>query len=203
MATQSVLSRDDLVWAIDRIRDELKARGVIGTIKIIGGTAMILSDLADRESTVDIDAVVMTPADTITQISADIARERAWPGDWINLQAQGLYPAYAGHPLWVESLPLSDETLSIQLATQEALLAMKLNASRRGRDEGDIQALMTACDVTTVAAADEHFSEYFRGESMPDKAVVLLRKLGYPDGDTAMYAHIPKSRPLHARSDID
>lgn len=124
MATQGALSRDDLVWAIDRIRDELKARGVTGTIKIIGGTAMILSDLADRESTVDIDAVVMIPPDAIARISAEIAQERAWPADWLNLQAQGLYPAYAGHPLWVESVPLSDETLSIQLATREALLAM-------------------------------------------------------------------------------
>lgn len=203
MGTQGVLTRADLVWAIDRIRDELKARGVTGTIKIIGGTAMILSNLADRESTVDIDAVVMIPADTIAQISAEIARERAWPEDWINLQAQGLYPAYAGHQLWEESHVLSDESLSIQLATQEALLSMKLNAARRGRDEDDIRALMTACEVKTVAQADEHFSEYFRGESMPDKAVVLLRKLGYPDGDVAMYAHIPKARPLSARAPAD
>lgn len=62
---------------------------------------------------------------------------------------------------------------------------------------------MSACEVTTVAAADGHFSEYFRGESMPDKAVVLLRKLGYPDGDRAMYAHIPAARPLSARTATD
>ena len=76
---------------------------------------------------------------------------------------------------------------------------MKLNASRRGRDEDDIRALMTICDVTTVAGADQHFSEFFVGESMPDKAVVLLRRLGYPDGDDAMYNHIPRSTPLSSR----
>ena len=180
--------------AIDRIRRELKALGSTGTIKIIGGTAMILSELADRTATVDIDAVVVVPADVIDRIALDIARERRWPHDWFNRQAQGLYPAYAGHPLWNRSAELSDDTLAIDLATHDALLAMKLNASRRGRDDDDIQALMTVCGVHTVADADQHFSEYFRGESMPDKAVVLLRRLGFPDGDENLYRHIPALR---------
>ncbi|MGO4535596.1 hypothetical protein [Leifsonia sp. 2MCAF36] len=200
MAGEVALGREDIVWAIERIRRELKAAGAAGTIKIIGGSAMILSDLADREATVDIDAVVAIPAALIDRIAADITRERRWPDDWINRQAQGLYPAYAGHPLWNRSAELSDETLSIDLATQEALLAMKLNASRKGRDNDDIRALMTACDVSTVAEADDHVSEYFRGESMPDKAVVMLRRLGYPDGDENMYRLIPIPAPLHPQS---
>ena len=55
-------------------------------------------------------------------------------------------------------------------------------------------------NFATVAEADEHYGEYFRGESLPDKAVVLLRRLGYPDGDEALYRHIPRSRPLTERS---
>ena len=199
MGVDGALSRDDLVWAIDRIRQDLRAIGVTGTIKIIGGSAMILSDLAAREATMDIDAVVAVPTETIDAIAAAIGRERRWPNDWFNRQAQGLYPAYAGHPLWNRSEDLSDETLSIDLATQESLLAMKLNASRKGRDNDDIRALMTACEIRTVAEADQHFSEYFRGESMPDKAVVMLRRLGYPDGDENMYRHIPVPAPLSSR----
>jgi hypothetical protein len=202
MAAANALGRADIIWAIDRIRRELKEVGVTGTIKIIGGSAMILSDLADREATVDIDAVVAVPAEVIDRIAAAIAKERRWPDDWMNRQAQGLYPAYSGQPLWNRSTELSDETLSIDLATQEALLAMKLNASRKGRDNDDIRALMTACEVRTVAEADQHFSEYFRGESMPDKAVVMLRRLGYPDGDEDMYRHIPIPGPLLSRSDV-
>ena len=58
---------------------------------------------------------------------------------------------------------------------------------------------MTACSVASIAEADDHFSEYFRGESLPDKAVVLLRRLGYPDGDEQLYRHIPRSVPLSDR----
>ncbi|WP_157780318.1 hypothetical protein [Leifsonia xyli] len=53
--------------------------------------------------------------------------------------------------------------------------------------------------MASIAEADDHFSEYFRGESLPDKAVVLLRRLGYPDGDEQLYRHIPRSVPLSDR----
>ena len=46
---------------------------------------------------------------------------------------------------------------------------------------------------------DEHFAGYFAGESIPDKAVHLLRELGYPDGDDVLYRHIPRADPLSAR----
>lgn len=200
MPADKILSRDDIVWGLERIRERLAAEGRHGTVKIIGGSAMILEGHADRSATVDIDAVVLTPRERIVEIAVAVAHERGWPENWINLDAQGLYPAYASLPLWNHRPDLSDGALTVELATRGALLAMKLNASRRGRDEDDIRALMSACDVATVAEVDQHFSEYFLGESMPDKAVVLLRTLGYPDGDERMYRHIPRSTSLSARA---
>jgi hypothetical protein len=199
MAGDKILSREDILWGLERIREGLASTGASGTVKIIGGSAMILGGHADRAATVDIDAVVLIPRESIVEIATAVAHERGWPENWINLEAQGLYPAYAGLPLWNPRPDLSDDALTVEVATRGALLAMKLNASRRGREDDDIRALMTACGVATVAEADRHFSEYFRGESMPDKAVILLRRLGFPDGDDAMYRHIPHSAPLNAR----
>jgi len=199
MTGDQILTRADIVWGIEQIRAGLGEFGATGTLKIIGGSAMILGGHADREATVDIDAVVLVPRAVIASIAARVARQRGWPENWINVEAEGLYPAYAGRPLWQVRPELSDDALTVELATQEALLAMKLNASRRGRDDDDIRALMSACSVTSIAEADDHFSEYFRGESLPDKAVVLLRRLGYPDGDEQLYLHIPRSVPLSDR----
>jgi hypothetical protein len=199
MAGDKILSREDIVWGIERIRAGLLAQHESGALKIIGGSAMILGGHAEREATVDIDAVVLIPQHTIDSIARTIALERGWPENWINLEARGLYPAYAGRPLWTMHTELSDGVLTVELATPEALLAMKLNASRRGRDDDDIRALMTECGITTIADADQHFAEYFRGESLPDKAVLLLRRMGYPDGDDALYRHIAHSRPLTAQ----
>ena len=199
MAGDAILTRADIVWGLERIREGLADGGVRGTLKIIGGCAMILGGHADRDATVDIDAVVLIPHDMITRISTEVARERGWPPNWLNLEAQGLYPAYAGHPLWNVDADLSDEALTVELATKEALLAMKLNASRAGRDDADIRALMSACGVETVAQADDHFSEFFRGESLPDKAVFLLRALGYSDGDSSLYRSVPDEDPVSVR----
>lgn len=199
MAGEAILTRDDIVWGLDRIRKGLADLGATGTLKIIGGSAMILGGHADRASTVDVDAVVLVPREVMTAIAARIARERAWPDNWINLEAEGLYPAYAGPPLWTARPELSDASLTVELATQEALLAMKLNASRPGRDDDDIRALMTACGVVTILEADDHFSEFFPGEGLPDKAVFLLRSLGYPDGHGSLYSHVPDEDPVSVR----
>jgi hypothetical protein len=199
MAGDAILTRDDILWGIEQIRAGLMQLGATGTLKIIGGSAMILGGHAERAATVDIDAVVLIPHEIIAVIAARIANARGWPENWINLEAQGLYPAYAGRAIWRPHAELSDAALSVELATQEALLAMKLNASRPGRDDSDIQALMSGCGVETIADADQHFSEYFRGESLPDKAVHLLRALGYPDGDEQMYRSVPREDPVSAR----
>ncbi|NUU06764.1 DUF6036 family nucleotidyltransferase [Leifsonia sp. C5G2] len=199
MAGDRILTQEDIIWGLEQIRDGLAEHGAQGTLKIIGGSAMILGGHAERRSTVDIDAVVLLPQDVIGQIAARVAQQRGWPDNWINLEAQGLYPAYAGRPLWEASPELSHGALTVELATQEALLAMKLNASRAGRDDDDIRALMTACGIETIVDADDHFADYFRGESLPDKAVMLLRSLGYPDGHPTFYRDIARDSSLSQR----
>ncbi|ANF30441.1 hypothetical protein A0130_00965 [Leifsonia xyli] len=109
MAGDKILTRADIVWGIDQIRAGLGEFGARGTLKIIGGSAMILGGHADREATVDIDAVVLVPRHAIASIAARVARQRGWPENWINLEAAGLHPAYAGRPLWQARPDLSDD----------------------------------------------------------------------------------------------
>ena len=48
-----------------------------------------------------------------------------------------------------------DGQVVIQVASAEAMLAMKLRANRPGRDDTDIAKLMAICDIDTLAAAEE------------------------------------------------
>lgn len=184
------LTRADIAAALTEIGNTMRTRGIEGNIRIIGGTAMILSGLAVRETTVDVDAVSLKPIEGIMEIARDIGARHGWGDDWLNIEARGLNPQFTTMPLW-NSIELGEGSLSIELATPGALLAMKLNASRPGKDEEDLEALMSHHGYTTLSEADDHFEEYFAGESMPDKAVHLLRIMGYADGNEAMYRSIP------------
>ena len=65
----------------------------------------------------------------------------------------------------------------IEVASKEALLAMKLRANRPGRDTNDIRQLMRLCDVTTLDAAEELYEEFYPGDALTDRAVSMVRNI--------------------------
>jgi hypothetical protein len=72
---------------------------------------------------------------------------------------------------------LDDSNISIAIAPLDALLAMKLNAARPGRDTDDIAKLLALSDIGSVAAAEMLFESSYPGDAMPDRTIKLLQRI--------------------------
>jgi hypothetical protein len=163
------LTRDNLIDGLRELVAELTAAGQPSGIRIVGGAALSLRYF-ERRTTVDIDARIQ-PAEPTIEIAERIAARHDWPADWLNTKAAGFIPI-ARDAEW-EAI-YDDGTVSVWVASASALLAMKLRASRAGRDTDDIADLMAICGVHTIEAADEHFESFYPGEVLEPKAYRVL-----------------------------
>ncbi len=160
----------------------LRESGTRSGVRIVGGAALALRYF-ERESTVDIDAHFIGSADVVERAASAIARANGWPEDWLNRKAAGFIPEYGIHPVRWATL-YEDGNVAIQVASPEALLAMKLKANRPGRDEADTANLMAICGIATLDEAEELYEEHYPGEALPDRAirmVEMILRVGVPD----------------------
>jgi hypothetical protein len=164
------LDRDDLIRGINQVIEKLRAAGQPAGIRIVGGAALALRYF-DRRTTTDIDAQ-LRPEAPILMIATEVADENGWPHDWLNSNATQFVPAYGADPGW--EVLYSNEGIVGEVASSRALLVMKLNASRPGRDVRDIANLLAICNIPDVEAAEDLLSEFFPGDGLPDKALRLL-----------------------------
>lgn len=67
--------------------------------------------------------------------------------------------------------------MSIAIAPIDALLAMKLNAARRGRDTDDIAKLLALNSIDSVATAEDLFESFYPGDSLPERTIKLLERI--------------------------
>ncbi len=170
------LDRDDLIAGLREVIERAHRQGIGPvSIRIIGGAALRLAYF-ERATTVDIDARI-DPVGELTPIIDEIASERGWPADWLNSEAQkaGFIPTWGRQVDW---RPLySDGSVSIEVASVEALLVMKLRAfEKRGRrDLGDVLGLLPLTGLTSVAEVEELFEEFFPGDALKQTTVDFLR----------------------------
>jgi len=172
------LSREDLVQGLRQVIASLRANGEPSGIRIVGGAALSLRYF-DRGTTDDIDAQVHPPEPTLVA-AAEVAATNGWPEDWFNTAATQFIPF--GLTEW-EPL-LDDADIGIWVASARMLLAMKLRASRPGRDDDDIANLLALCAINTVAGAEALFEEFYSGEILEPKAHKMLTVIysqGLPD----------------------
>lgn len=118
---------------LDELVRRLEARGVTGSIRIVGGAALALRypDDPDVRVTRDIDAV-WEPRSEVAESIAELASDRGLEVEWINS---------AGAP-WLRTdtpEPRRGEFLVV-VATPEQLVAMKL-AAGRSQDVADLRIL--------------------------------------------------------------
>lgn len=167
------LDRDDLIRGISQVIEKLRADGRPAGIRIVGGAALALRYF-ERRVTADIDAQ-LHPEGPILAAAAEVADENGWPQDWLNSKAGIFVPAYGADPGW-ERLYSSDE-VTVEVCSSRALLAMKLNASRPGRDVQDIANLLAICGIRDAEAAEELFNGFYPGDVLPDKAFRILKPI--------------------------
>lgn len=167
------LDRDDLISGINAVIQKLRSAGQPAGIRIVGGAALALRYF-ERRTTADIDAQ-LHPEQAILAAATEVADENGWPRDWLNSKAGIFIPAYGADPQW--EVLYASEDITVEVASPRALLAMKLNASRPGRDVQDIANLLAICAISDIDAADELFSEFYPGDGLTDRALRILRPI--------------------------
>lgn len=168
------LRRQDLIDGLRDVVAAARADGVTGvSIRIVGGAALRLAHF-DRDTTADIDAHI-EPMDRLAPIIDRIAVERGWPSTWLNDDAVMFIPAWGRAVDWEPIL--DDVDVSIAVAPVEALLAMKLNAARPGRDTEDIAKLLVLNGIDSLAGAEAVFESFYPGDALPERTVTLVERI--------------------------
>jgi hypothetical protein len=84
-----LISRDDIIHALNRLGELAKARNLEIILGLVGGAVMVVEYNA-RENTHDIDAIILAPAQRwkVLELVRIIAKEYGWPEDWLNDNAE-------------------------------------------------------------------------------------------------------------------
>lgn len=173
-----MLDRDALVAGLRELSSLLRQSAAPATIRIVGGAALGL-EYFDRGTTIDIDAA-FRPSSAVEEAARIIAERHAWPADWLNARAVAFLPVARDE--WRELH--RDGGILIEVAGPSMLLAMKLHAGRRGRDEDDIAVLMAIVRVSTLADAEELYESFYPGEALLERSIRIVETIiaaGLPD----------------------
>ncbi len=166
-----LFSREDVDEALQALVGELVDAGISATIDIVGGAAVSLQ--VDRESlTQDIDALY--PATSgFTAAVGRVGASHRLPDNWLNDAVKMYASHYDTTDDW--DIRIKGDGVVVRVARPELLLAMKLLAGRGRRDAGDIDRLLEACGITTLADAQETFSRYYPSEVIAHPALRQLQ----------------------------
>lgn len=163
-------SRDEIIDALNELVDHLTAVNATSHIRVVGGAAIAVQ--FDREATTtDIDALYRADPLVADAIEA-IARKRGWPESWLNDKVK----------MWTSHFDKPDDWkhfevragVTVSLARAHLLLAMKLRASRGRRDAADIDVLLDACGISSVAEAIALYESYYPEDAIGNGALPQL-----------------------------
>jgi len=143
--------------------DRLAAKGVEALIYLLGGAAAGIAyypDGVDRRSSADIDARFTARSQVLAEAEA-MAAELGLRPDWFNKGAEQFLPP-TGEP--DGEVLMERGGVRVVVAPPRFLLAMKLRASRLGRDDEDIAVLIRVCGIKSVAEAEALVEEVYLGE---------------------------------------
>jgi hypothetical protein len=172
------LTRADLLEALQELIRELRARNVRGEIRIVGGAALSLFYF-ERDVTQDIDVMNVRGGDNeaVAEAARSVASKLDLNNNWLNFEVAQIdaLPTLGKEVEW-HTIYSSPET-TIQVASADALLAMKLRANRPGRDVNDIRALLALMGITDVASTEALYESFYPGDVLPDRAIQILDNL--------------------------
>ena len=134
-----LLSREDILGALQALAGELRPEGSPAEIIVGGGAALVLLYDA-REATKDVDAfALLSPDPTLVREAARrIADSLGLPKDWLNDGAKGYL-----HGLLPGEILFEAPSLVVRAVAPQQLLAMKLSAWRDDVDISDARLLLS------------------------------------------------------------
>ena len=164
------LSADDIRRLFTELAAELSREGSRAELFLVGGAAIALC-FDERRATHDLDAV-FAPTDAVRRAAAAVADREGLEPDWLNDAVKGFLPGDDPRALRYFEAP----GLSVDVASPEYLLAMKLFSSRAEVDAEDIALLYRHLGYTTVEQA-------YPGRPLPAKIRFLLEEVVDALGD--------------------
>jgi hypothetical protein len=171
----SALDRDDIITGLRELIVELRAADQVAGIRLVGGAALALRHF-DRGTTQDLDSLHVRPGSDaeVAAAAARVARRHDWDPAWLNFEVTraDAVPTLGREVEW-ETIHDQDGIL-IQVASQEALLAMKLRANRPGRDTRDIRLLLGLCGIDTLEACEDFYEGFYPGDGLAPRAVNIV-----------------------------
>jgi hypothetical protein len=167
-----VLTPDGVRAAVDELVDELVDRGVPARLTIYGGAAIALVHY-ERAATSDIDASFF-PQEDVLRAAGVVGARRGLRPDWLNNAAVQFLPPVADGK---DPVVIERGGVTVSVGSARLLLAMKLRASRPGRDGDDIAVLVRACGVRSIDDAQQLMDEIYLGEEeIPRRGVALVER---------------------------
>jgi hypothetical protein len=166
-------SKEELEKMLSLLNEQLRKNGVTGEICIVGGAAMVLA-FGSRESTRDIDALVMAPA-SVRTAAEQLAEANGLPTDWLNDGAKGFA---SGQPTEIKEI-LKFSHLRVVAPSAEYILAMKCLAARVGLDEHDkedAKFLIKNLGFRSVRQVMEIVEKYYPKERIPAKTQYFIQE---------------------------
>lgn len=173
MAT--ALERDDIIVGLRELVDELRNAGEVAGIRLVGGAALALRYF-DRGVTQDLDSLHIRPGSdaAVAAAAARVAQRHDWDASWLNFEVAraDALPTLGRAVEW--DTIYDKHGIVIQVASKEAMLAMKLRANRPGRDTRDIRLLIGLCGLAAVAEAENLYEDFYPGDSLSDRALQMV-----------------------------
>src|SRR4051794_20240870 len=169
--TPGPLSAADIRRLFEALADELSRQGARAELFLVGGAAIALC-FDERRATRDLDAV-FAPTDAVRRAAAAVAEREGLEPDWLNDAVKGFLPGEDPKALRYFEAP----GLSVDVASPEYLLAMKLLSSRPEVDADDIALLYRHLGYTTVEQGLELLEQAYPLRSIPPKVQFLLEEI--------------------------
>lgn len=171
----TALDRDDIITGLRELIAELRAADQVAGIRLVGGAALALRYF-DRGTTQDLDSLHVRPGsdEAVATAAARVAWRHDWDPNWLNFEVTNAdaLPTLGRAVEW-ETI-YDQDGIVIQVASKEALLAMKLRANRPGRDTRDIRLLLGLCEITSLEEAEEFYEEFYPGDGLTSRAVGMV-----------------------------
>lgn len=175
----TTFTRDDILSGLRDLIAELHAAGEAAGIRLVGGAALAIRYF-DRRTTNDLDALHVQPGsdDVILAAAARVGARRGWDAGWFNFAVERTdsFPSFGRRIVEWETIYDEDGVL-VQVAAEDALLAMKLRANRPGRDVDDIRRLLALSGTTTLDDAEELYEDFYPGDTLTDRAVGIVERI--------------------------
>lgn len=161
------LGREDTARYLGLLSKRLGERGLQARLFVVGGAAMALAyypEGVERRLSDDVDAFGH-PSDVVFEIAAEIAEDEGLQQDWLNADAKGFLPAHGTGEGVIVDLSV-EGGLTVEVASPELMLAMKIRSARPGRDTDDLAVLVRLVGVRSVDEARDLFDDVYDGEEI-------------------------------------